>query len=470
MAAPALLAYLLAAVLFILGIRRLRSAVTARSGNSISAFGMLIALGTTMFITGTLSLPEILAGMAIGGTVGAVSAQKVKMTAMPQMVAAFNGVGGGAAALIALSEFYQTEALGTRPESLVGAITSVLSVLIGCVSFAGSVIAFSKLQDLFLTGSVSFPLQRAVNAVVLLAALLCGANAIAGGVILPFLSPFASLAILLVLALGLGVLLVVPIGGADMPIVISLLNAFTGLAAAMSGFVLSNYVLIISGTLVGASGTILTRLMSSSLGRPLGKILFASVSGAPARKAADEEEKPVNAASPDDVAALLNYEADKVIMVPGYGLAVAQAQGAMSDLANLLEEKGKEVKFAIHPVAGRMPGHMNVLLAEADVPYDKLHDMEDINDEFAETDVVIVVGANDVVNPAANDPEVDSPISGMPVLHVDQARHVVFIKRSLSPGFAGVDNPLFYDTEKTMMLFADAKQGLQEVIAAVKSE
>nr|WP_273843689.1 NAD(P)(+) transhydrogenase (Re/Si-specific) subunit beta [Rubrobacter calidifluminis] len=468
-AAPAFLAYLLAAVLFIFGIRRLRSAETARSGNSISAFGMLIALGTTLFITGTLSLPEILAGMVIGGAIGAVSAQKVKMTAMPQMVAAFNGVGGGAAALIALSEFYQTDVLGTRPETLVGSITAVLSILIGCVSFAGSVIAFSKLQDLFLTGSVSFPLQRTVNAVVLLVALLCGANAISGGAILPFLSPFASIAVLFLLALGLGVLLVVPIGGADMPIVISLLNAFTGLAAAMSGFVLSNYVLIISGTLVGSSGTILTRLMSSSLGRPLGKILFASVSGAAAKKSGEREERPVNAASPEDVAALLNYEAEKVIMVPGYGLAVAQAQGAMADLARLLEERGKEVKFAIHPVAGRMPGHMNVLLAEADVPYDRLYDMEDINDEFAETDVVIVVGANDVVNPAASDPEVESPISGMPVLDVKSARHVVFVKRSLSPGFAGVDNPLFYDTEKTMMLFADAKQGLQDIIAAVKS-
>lgn len=467
-AAPAFLAYLLAAILFIFGIRRLRSAETARSGNSISAFGMLIALGTTLFITGTLSLPEILAGMVIGGAIGAVSAQKVKMTAMPQMVAAFNGVGGGAAALIALSEFYQADVLGTRPETLVGSITAVLSILIGCVSFAGSVIAFSKLQDLFLTGSVSFPLQRTVNAAVLLVALLCGANAIAGGAILPFLSPFASIAVLFFLALGLGVLLVVPIGGADMPIVISLLNAFTGLAAAMSGFVLSNYVLIISGTLVGSSGTILTRLMSSSLGRPLGKILFASVSGA-VKKSEGGEERPVNAASPEDVAALLNYEAEKVIMVPGYGLAVAQAQGAMAELARLLEERGKEVKFAIHPVAGRMPGHMNVLLAEADVPYDRLYDMEDINDEFAETDVVIVVGANDVVNPAASDPEVESPISGMPVLDVKSARHVVFIKRSLSPGFAGVDNPLFYDTEKTMMLFADAKQGLQDVIAAVKS-
>ncbi len=468
LAAPAFIAYLAAAVLFILGIRRLRSPETARSGNSISAFGMLIALGTTFFINGVLSLPEILAGIIIGGSIGAVSAQKVKMTAMPQMVAAFNGVGGGAAALVALSEFYRTDALGSGNEGLVAAITSVLSILIGSVSFAGSVIAFSKLQELFFTGSVSFPLQKALNAALAVVVIIVGANAISNGAFLPFLSPVASIVIVLFVSLALGVLLVVPIGGADMPIVISLLNAFTGMAAAMSGFVLANNVLIISGTLVGASGTILTRLMSSSLGRPLGKILFASVSGAPKKKE-DEEEKPVNSVGPDDVAALLNYEADKVIMVPGYGLAVAQAQGAMAELMNVLESKGKEVKFAIHPVAGRMPGHMNVLLAEADVPYDKLYDMEDINDEFAETDVVIVVGANDVVNPAANDPEQDSPISGMPVLNVDQAQHVVFIKRSLSPGFAGVDNPLFYDQEKTMMLFSDAKQGLQDVISAVKS-
>jgi NAD(P) transhydrogenase subunit beta len=265
------------------------------------------------------------------------------------------------------------------------------------------------------------------------------------------------------------VLLVVPIGGADMPIVISLLNAFTGVAAASSGFVLDNDVLIIGGTLVGASGSILTYQMSSALGRPLGKIIFGAVGGAATGPdTSDDEERPVTSVGADDVAAALNYESDTVILVPGYGLAVAQAQSAMADLAAALEAKGKDVKFAIHPVAGRMPGHMNVLLAEAEVDTEKLLDLEDVNDDFAETDAVVIVGANDVVNPSARDGS-DSPISGMPILNVDAARRVVFVKRSLSPGFAGVDNPLFYDQDKTMMMFSDAKEGLENVVAAVKS-
>jgi NAD(P) transhydrogenase subunit beta len=282
-------------------------------------------------------------------------------------------------------------------------------------------------------------------------------------------APLASAIVALALALGLGVLLVMPIGGADMPIVISLLNAFTGVAAATSGFVLSNDVLIIGGTLVGASGSILTYLMSNALGRPLGKIVFGAVGAAPAAAAVGaEEERPVTSVSPDDVAATLNHEADSVIMVPGYGLAVAQAQGAMAELMAALEARGKEVRFAIHPVAGRMPGHMNVLLAEAEVPHEKLLDLDDVNDEFADTDAVVIVGANDVVNPSARD-GTDSPISGMPILNVDEARRIVFVKRSLSPGFAGVDNPLFYDREKTMMMFSDAKEGLENVVAAVRS-
>jgi H+-translocating NAD(P) transhydrogenase subunit beta len=388
------------------------------------------------------------------------------MTAMPQMVAAFNGVGGGAAALVAVSEFYRVEALGQGHETLVSAVAVLFSVIIGTISFAGSIIAFIKLQELALTGSVTFPLQQVVNAAIFLGILLLSANILAGGLVL---SPLVSLYLILGASLLLGVLFVIPIGGADMPIVISLLNAFTGLAAAASGFVLSNYALIISGTLVGASGTILTRLMSGALGRPLGKIIFAGIAAAGSSSTEQQEDREVNDRSAGEVGEYLADEAQKVVIVPGYGLAVAQAQQAMRDLVETLESEGKEVLFGIHPVAGRMPGHMNVLLTEVGIPYEKLYDLEDINPEFDDADAAIIVGANDVVNPSANDPEVESPISGMPVLNVENAEHVIFIKRSLSPGFAGVDNPLFYDTEKTMMLFSDAKQGLQDLNEAVKN-
>jgi H+-translocating NAD(P) transhydrogenase subunit beta len=460
------LAYLAAAALFIVGIRRLRRPETARSGNTLAAFGMTIALIATLFVIEFRSLLLIGAAALLGAVVGAISAQRVKMTAMPQMVAAYNGVGGGAAALIALSEYYHLETGGG--ENLVAEITVPLTILIGSVSFAGSAVAFTKLQEIAFTGSVSFPGQQVVNALLFLGILVLAANAVLGGAILPFLSPVASVVAILVSSLVLGVLLVIPIGGADMPIVISLLNAFTGLAAAASGFVLENYILIIGGTIVGASGTILTRLMSSALGRPLGKIIFAGIAAAGSSKE-ELEERPVHDASPEEVGEFLADEAEKVVIVPGYGLAVAQAQGAMRDLMETLESEGKEVLFGIHPVAGRMPGHMNVLLTEVGIPYEKLYDLEDINPEFVDTDAAIIVGANDVVNPAANDPEQDTPISGMPILQVENAERVIFIKRSLSPGFAGVDNPLFYEQEKTMMLFADAKQGLQDVIAAMKN-
>ena len=462
------LAYLAAAALFVVGIRRLRKPETARSGNTLAAVGMAIALVATLFVIEFKSLLLIGAAVLIGSVLGAVSAQRVQMTAMPQMVAAYNGLGGGAAALIALSEFYHAETTGSG-ESLVAAITVPLTILIGSVSFAGSIVAFTKLQELAFTGSVSFPLQQVVNALLFVGILVLAVNAISGGAIIPALSPVASVVVVLVASLILGILLVIPIGGADMPIVISLLNAFTGLAAAASGFVLENYILIIGGTIVGASGTILTRLMSSALGRPLGKIIFAGIAAAGGGGKGDGEEREVNDVSAGAVGEYLSDEAQKVIIVPGYGLAVAQAQGPMRELMEALEAEGKEVLFGIHPVAGRMPGHMNVLLTEAGVPYDKLYDLEDINPEFPDTDAVIIVGANDVVNPAANDPEQDTAISGMPILDVEQAERVVFIKRSLSPGFAGVDNPLFYDQEKTMMLFSDAKQGLQEVVEAVKS-
>jgi NAD(P) transhydrogenase subunit beta len=432
-----------------------------------------------------LSVGQISIGVLVGAVVGAVAAQRVQMTAMPQMVAAFNGVGGGAAALIAVSEFYRVEALGQGQETLVASIAVLLSVVIGTVSFAGSIIAFTKLQELALTGSVTFPLQQVVNAAIFLVILLLSANILAGGIVF---SSLVSLYLILGAALLLGVLFVIPIGGADMPIVISLLNAFTGLAAAASGFVLSNYALIISGTLVGASGfvlsnyaliisgtlvgasgTILTRLMSGALGRPLGKIIFAGIAASGTSSGGQQEDREVNDTSASEVGGYLADDAEKVIIVPGYGLAVAQAQQAMRDLVETLESEGKEVLFGIHPVAGRMPGHMNVLLTEVGIPYDKLYDLEDINPEFDDADAAIIVGANDVVNPSANDPEVESPISGMPVLTVENADHVIFIKRSLSPGFAGVDNPLFYDTEKTMMLFSDAKQGLQDLNEAVKN-
>jgi H+-translocating NAD(P) transhydrogenase subunit beta len=463
------LAYLAAAALFIYGIRRLRTPETARSGNTLAAIGMVIALVATIFVADidkVLSAGEIGVGVLVGAVIGAVAAQRVRMTAMPQMVAAFNGVGGGAAALVAVSEFYRVEALGQGQETLVSTVAVLLSVIIGTVSFAGSIIAFIKLQELALAGSVTFPLQQVVNGAIFLGILLLSANILAGGFVL---SPLVSLYLILGASLLLGVLFVIPIGGADMPIVISLLNAFTGLAAAASGFVLSNYALIISGTLVGASGTILTRLMSGALGRPLGKIIFAGIAASGGGGSEQQEDREVNDVSAGEVGEYLADEAEKVVIVPGYGLAVAQAQQAMRDLVETLESEGKEVLFGIHPVAGRMPGHMNVLLTEVGIPYEKLYDLEDINPEFEDADAAIIVGANDVVNPSANDPEVESPISGMPVLTVENAEHVIFIKRSLSPGFAGVDNPLFYDTEKTMMLFSDAKQGLQDLNEAVKN-
>jgi NAD(P) transhydrogenase subunit beta len=473
------LAYLLAAALFIVGIRRLRTPETARSGNTLAGLGMIIALFATFFIpdftenlSSYINVLGIAVGCLLGGVVGAFSAQRVPMTGMPQMVATFNGLGGGAIALVAVSEFYQG-----RATSGVGVYTALFTVIIGAVSFMGSIVAVSKLQEIAFSGSVTFPGQQVVNAIILLIILALCANvvvngAIAGAIGVAFLAgstgALISLFIILLASLVLGFLFVIPIGGADMPVVISLLNAFTGLAAAASGFVLQNYALIISGTLVGASGTILTRQMSSSLGRPLSSIVFQGLIAA-GEEEGEDEEKEVNDVSAEEVGSYLKNEAEKVIMVPGYGLAAAQAQNAMYDLMQALEDEGKEVKFAIHPVAGRMPGHMNVLLTEADIPYEKLYDMEDINPEFDETDAVIIVGANDVVNPVARDTEQQSAIAGMPILDVDHASRVIFVKRSLSPGFAGVDNELFYDQDRTMMLFSDANQGLQDIAEAVKN-
>ena len=455
------LAYLLAAILLVVGVRQLSHPRTARLGNLVAAGGMAIALAATLADRDLDDYWLMLAGIALGTVIGIVSARLVKMTAMPQMVALFNGVGGGAAALIAAAEFHRhAPAAGDLAgDTLVGIL---FSALVGSVSFAGSLIAFGKLQELLPGRPLVFPGQHVFNALLagaLLALALWAAVAEDG-------EPLVGL---LLGSLVLGVLFVLPIGGADMPVIISLLNAFTGLAAAATGFVLDNTALIIGGTLVGASGTLLTLLMSRAMGRPLQNTLFGAI-GAPrpaaAGGAAAGDGKAVRATSAEDVAVMLAY-ARRVVFVPGYGLAVAQAQHDARALADLLEERGVDVKYAIHPVAGRMPGHMNVLLAEANVPYDELYEMDRINPEFPRTDVAVIVGANDVVNPAARS-EPGSPIYGMPILDVDRAKNVVVIKRSLSPGFAGVDNPLFYD-DKTAMLFDDAKAALEKIAAAVKS-
>ncbi|HET8651342.1 MAG TPA: NAD(P)(+) transhydrogenase (Re/Si-specific) subunit beta [Gaiellaceae bacterium] len=454
-------AYLVAAICLVIGIKRLSHPATARSGNLVAAAGMAVAVGFTFAIEELDSYGLIIAGIALGTVIGVASARMVRMTAMPQMVALFNGVGGGAAALIAAAEFHRSAPLSGRldTELLVGIM---FSAVVGSVSFWGSLVAFGKLQDLVPGKPILVPMQNVVTAV--LAAILLGAIALTavteGGI---------WLALLMVGALVFGFLFVLPIGGADMPVVISLLNAFTGLAAASTGFVLDNTALIIGGTLVGASGTLLTILMGRAMGRPLRQTLFGAFGAAPeagAAVAAASGDGTVRTASADDIAFMLAY-ARRVVFVPGYGLAVAQAQHDVRNLGDMLEEKGVDVRYAIHPVAGRMPGHMNVLLAEANVPYDELFEMDEINPEFPQTDVVVVVGANDVVNPAARN-EPGNPIYGMPILDVDRAHNVVVIKRSLSPGFAGVDNPLFYDP-KTVMLFDDAKAALEKLVTSLKA-
>jgi H+-translocating NAD(P) transhydrogenase subunit beta len=455
------LAYLVAAVCLVIAIKRLSHPRTARSGNLIGAAGMAIAIGFTFGIEELDSYWLIVAGIAIGSVIGVVSARMVRMTAIPQMVALFNGVGGGAAALIAAAEFHRhAPDPGRLPGEVVVGI--LFSAFVGSVSFWGSLVAFGKLQELVPGRPIVFPAQNATNAV--LAATMLGAVALTavteGGV---------WLALLMIGALIFGFLFVLPIGGADMPVVISLLNASTGLAAASTGFVLNNTALIIGGTLVGASGTLLTILMGRAMGRPLRMTLFGAFGAAPegpAVAAAASGDGTVRTASADDIAFMLAY-ARRVVFVPGYGLAVAQAQHDVRNLGDLLEEKGVDVRYAIHPVAGRMPGHMNVLLAEANVPYDELFEMDAINPEFPQTDVVVVVGANDVVNPAARN-QPGNPIYGMPILDVDRAHNVVVIKRSLSPGFAGVDNPLFYDP-KTVMLFDDAKAALEKLVTSLKA-
>jgi NAD(P) transhydrogenase subunit beta len=456
------LAYLATIVAFILALRFLSHPTTARRGNWIGAVGMLIAVVVTALQKQIDSWWEIVVGVAIGGTFGAVAARRVKMTAMPQMVALFNGVGGGAAALISLAEFHNLAPAAGR---LHGDISTsiVLSALIGSISFAGSMVAFAKLQELIQGRPIVYTGQQFVNGL-LLAALVAAGIALVAGAEQQWL--FVAL---VVGALVFGVLFVLPIGGADMPVVISLLNAFTGLAAAATGFELENNVLIVSGMLVGASGTLLTILMGRAMNRSLANVLFGAfgqVAPGAAAAAAATDGGTVRSASADDVAVMLAY-AHKVVFVPGYGMAVAQAQHDVRALADLLEERGIEVSYAIHPVAGRMPGHMNVLLAEANVPYPQLKEMDDANPEFPRTDVALIIGANDVTNPDARSNR-GSPIYGMPILNVDQAQSVVVLKRSMNPGFAGIDNPLFVNP-KTVMLFGDAKESVGNLIAGVKA-
>ena len=454
------LAYLVAAVCFILGLKQLSSPKSARNGNFTAAVGMVIALVATIpllhFTTAGVTI--ILIGIAIGAVIGTVGARRVKMTAIPQMVALFNGVGGGAAALVAVAELLR---FGEHPAFTI-AFPSVFSIVIGSVSFAGSMVAFAKLQELMTGTPITYPGQQLVNG--LLAAAIVGfVIAVLAIASVPF-----SFVSLMILALVLGVAFVLPIGGADMPVVISLLNAFTGLAVAASGFTLNNFALIVAGTLVGASGSLLTKLMSDAMGRSLGNVLFGAFGQvrAGAAAAVGKEGRSVRSASAEDLGTLLAYSR-RVIIVPGYGLAVAQAQHAVRELAELLEKRGVEVSYAIHPVAGRMPGHMNVLLAEANVPYEQLKEMDEINDEFKNADVVLIVGANDVVNPAARS-SAGSPIYGMPILNADQAKNIVFMKRSMRPGFAGIDNELMYDP-KTIMFFGDAKDSLTKLVQAVKA-
>jgi len=452
--------YIVAAVLFIFGLKRMTSPSTARSGNRLAAVGMALALIATLIDHQIVSYWTIALGTLIGGVMGVYFARTVQMTAMPQMVALFNGMGGATAALVSAAEFLRLtragEAIGIGESTAI-----VLGTIIGAISFTGSIIAFGKLQEILPGRPLQFPLQRVINALILLSVLALGVFVVAGAGSNALWALFAA-------ALVLGAMFVLPIGGGDMPVVISILNSLTGLAAALTGFVLHNQMLVVAGVLVGASGTLLTLLMSRAMNRSVGNVLFGAF-GAPSADSAAASTtvgRTVRQTTPEDTAIALAY-ARSVVIVPGYGLAVAEAQHTVRELATDLEKRGVDVKYAIHPVAGRMPGHMNVLLAEANVPYDQLLEMDQVNGEFPQTDVVLVVGANDVVNPAARD-DPSSPIYGMPILDVDRARNIIVLKRSMGHGFAGIDNALFYH-EKTRMLFGDARQSLTQVGQALKT-
>jgi NAD(P) transhydrogenase subunit beta len=456
------LLYLVAAVTFIVALKGLGSPKHARKGNWIAAGGMLIAIVATFFHTtpdghSLHHIGLILLGMLIGVIVAVPAARFMRITAMPQLVAIFNGVGGGAAALVSITEYIHIHS--THPATYV-TLEVLLGVLIGTVSFSGSTIAYAKLQELMTGRPVTYPGQQFINA-------LIGLGSVALIVLILVHGSTTLLWVLLGASFILGLTFVLPIGGADVPVLISLLNSFTGLAVAASGFTLHSNVLIVAGTLVGASGMLLTRMMSSAMGRSLPNILFSAFgSVVTAGQGEGQENRTVRSGTPEDIGVLLSYSS-KVIIIPGYGLAVAQAQSTLRELAEELEAKGIDVDYAIHPVAGRMPGHMNVLLAEANVPYEKLKEMDEINGEIASADVALVVGANDTVNPAAkNDPK--SPIYGMPIINADLAQNVVFLKRSMRPGFAGIDNELLFDP-KTILLFGDAKDTLTKLVAVVKA-
>jgi NAD(P) transhydrogenase subunit beta len=450
---------LAAGICFILALKGLSSPKTARRGNLIGALGATIATVIVFFYANDGKALHnqnlILVAIAFGVIVGVPAARKVQMTQMPQLVALFNGVGGGAAALVAIVEYLK---LGSDAKTPV-VIATVFTVIVGCVSFSGSIITFLKLQELMTTRPVIFPFGRQIIALTLIGVLASGGWVISSGGTTPLL-------INGLLSLLFGILFVLPVGGADVPIVISLLNAFTGLTVAASGYVLETTLLIVAGTLVGASGTILTRLMADAMGRSLFGTLFGAFTAKASATTGSVDTRPVKSGSADDVAILLNY-AQRVVIVPGFGLAVAQAQHTVRELADLLAAKGVEVAYGIHPVAGRMPGHMNVLLAEANVPYEQLVEMEEINPTFPQTDVVLVVGANDVVNPAAKTTP-GCPIYGMPILDVALAANVIFLKRSMRPGFAGIENELLYEP-KTTLLFGDAKDSLTKVVSALKA-
>ncbi|MBX3087965.1 MAG: NAD(P)(+) transhydrogenase (Re/Si-specific) subunit beta [Cryobacterium sp.] len=446
------LLYLLAAVCFILALKGLSSPKHARRGNLIGSFGALVAVVTVFFSIKLENIPLILAAIAVGSAIAVPIARKVKMTQMPQLVGGFNGVGGGAAALVAVLELGHNDDLWVR-------IAIVFTMLVGAVSFSGSAVTVLKLQELITTRPILFPGLPVVMSIAVLAAVGAAVMTVIDG---SWVWPVA----LLVLGLLVGIFLVLPVGGADVPIVISLLNAFTGIAVGASGIVLGNVLLLVAGTLVGASGTILTMAMAAAMGRGVTGIMFGAFKGGSTAGSTTQSDRPVRSSSAEDVAVQLGY-AQNVVIVPGYGLAVAQGQHTIAELATALEARGVHVVFGIHPVAGRMPGHMNVLLAEANVPYESLKELDEINPEFKNTDVVLVVGANDVVNPAAKSTP-GSPIYGMPILEVGDANQIVFLKRSMRPGFAGIENEILFDP-KTELLFGDAKESLSKVLSAVKA-
>ena len=453
--------YLAAAVLFIFGLRGLSSPKTAVMGNGLAAIGMLIAIVATLLYNSVMSYPLILAGIALGGGLGAVAALKVEMTGMPQMVALLNGLGGAASALVAGAEVFVSVETGAELTGIVPPAI-VASVLIGSITLTGSLIAFGKLQEIMNTAAMVYPLQQPSNFLFALGTLAVAVMAALDPTNLTYLYLLAGLALLM------GILLTIPIGGADMPVVIALLNSYSGLAACAAGFVLDNSALVVSGSLVGASGLILTNIMCVAMNRSLGNVLFGAFGAQDAAAAGSGEDQGTAVAYTPIDAAVIFSNARSCVVVPGYGMAVAQAQHEVRELAGDARSRTTwTCKFAIHPVAGRMPGHMNVLLAEADVPYDQLVEMDDINPEFPETDVALVLGANDVVNPAAREDDT-SPIYGMPILEVDKSQNVFVIKRSMNPGFAGIQNPLFFK-ENTKMIFGDGKKVVLDLVDAVKN-